>query len=646
MLWAKNSQQMKRKKIQIVVSLGFAQLALSSATVFAQTQRPTDLNEVVVTASRSPKKQGDIGKVVRVITRDEIDKAQGRTLPELLNTVPGLNITGSGSNLGEVKSVYLRGASTANTLILIDGISVNDASGISREYNIAAIAVDQIERIEILKGASSTLYGSDAVAGVINIITRKGAGKLSANALLTGGTYNTFKQGLGLNGQIGETSLALNFSNLDSKGFSTANPKNNPINFDKDGFSQKSFGFNGSQKISEIIKITTGLQFNVNSADLDAGAFTDQKEYTYNKNAFLASLGANINLDKGNFNLIFSQNNVKNQFLNPFSLVNNKGGISNIEGILSYEFNSFLSLTSGANYKYSSTIQKNSFSNAVLNESNNITSIYTSFFLKGGEIFRMELGGRYNNHSQFGDNFTYTINPSINLKDQLKVYFNVSSAYRVPGLYQLYSIYANPDGLKPETSYTYEAGVVTDIIKEKLTFNTSVFKRRITDVIDFGLQANGGFGYLNQSEQNDNGFEVELGFKPTQKFNINAFYAFVDGKVRAKENAPEVFNLSRRPKNSLGANAGLSVSKNLYISLLYKWTDTRIDAYYDVNAGKAVEENLNSYHKVDTYIQYKPTQKLTLFADIKNIFDAEYNDFAGYNTMGANFNAGLSILFQ
>ena len=174
---------MKTKFFYIAACLGLAQLALLNSNALAQQRPVADLDEVVVTASRSPKKISEIGKVVRVISAETLAKSQGRTLPEILNNIAGITIGGNGSNPADVKAVYMRGASAANTLILIDGIPVNDASEISGEYNISAIPIDIIERVEILKGGNSTLYGSDAVAGVINIITKKGTGVLSANVL-------------------------------------------------------------------------------------------------------------------------------------------------------------------------------------------------------------------------------------------------------------------------------------------------------------------------------------------------------------------------------------------------------------------------------------------------------------------------------
>lgn len=638
---------MKKEKILVVAGLGLVQLCLPNANLFAQIKDSTYLSEVVVTASRSPKKIGDIGKIVKVISAEEIARAQGRSLPELLNTVAGLTIGGSGSNDGSVQSVFLRGASTPNTLILIDDIAVNDASGISGEYNLSAIDISQIERIEILKGASSTLYGSDAVAGVINIITKKGEGKLVANALLAAGSYETYKTSLGLSGQIDKTRVSFNLSNLDSRGISAAQSASPGTSFDKDGFQQLSFGLNLSQYVTNNFTVNAGLQANRNNADLDGGAFKDDTDYTYSKSAILASVGAKLDLRKGALNVFFSQNQVKNRFDNAPTLTVNEGDISNAEGVFAYQFNKVIGLTSGVNYKFTKTEQRYDAPSypSSLKADNHISSVYTSLFLSGGEFFRMELGGRYNKHSQYGENLTYTINPSIVINQQLKYYVNVSSAYRVPSLYQLYSAYGNL-ALEPENSNTYETGLEGNLFANKLTYTVSAYIRKGKNVIDFGQIAPTKYGYVNQNSQNDKGFEAEIGFKPNQKLNFSAWYAFVDGKVKKDATTAETFNLFRRPKNSMGANLGYDFTPKFYASLTGRWNDTRIDQYYNEATFSTLSVNLKKYSKVDAYLQFKANKSLSLFADVKNIFDTDYNDFAGYTAKGLNFNAGLSFTFK
>lgn len=629
---------MKTKKLYVGVSLGLAQLVLLNSNTLAQERPASNLDEVVVVASRSPKRLSEIGKVVRVITAETISRSQGRTLPELLNNVAGLTIGGNGGNPADIKAVYLRGASAANTLILIDGIPVNDASEISGEYNISSIGIENIERIEILKGGNSTLYGSDAVAGVINVITRKGSGKLAANLLATGGSYGTYKQVLGLSGQIENTSLTFNASNLDSKNFSSAMPANAESGFDKDGFHQKSMMFNIGQQVSKNFLLRGNFQANNNAADLDNGAFADAKDYTYSKSSFLGGIGGKLDLNKAVFNFNLSQNNLKNKYNNQGSLTNNTGNITHLETNLNYVFNNFIDVASGISYRNLSTVQKNPYSSR-LSADNNIKSLFTSLFIKSKMGFQAEIGGRFNDHSEYGSNFTYTLNPSYLITDRYKVYANLSSAYRVPSLYQLFSEYGNL-ALSPETSRTYEAGFDLNFTPQ-INLSLSYFKRDIENVIDFGQVSPGKFGYINQNKQNDKGYEVELSYKPNGLLNLNAFYAYVDGEVTTP--AGTSFNLFRRPKNSFGLNAGLDLSKSLSFNLIYKFTGDRRDRYYDGKTFKTVEAELGSFNVLDVYAQYKVSTRLSLFTDVKNLLDENYVEFAGYQTKGINFNAGFKL---
>lgn len=632
---------MKRTKFYVVAGLGLVQSVLLSSNSFGQDRTPETLGEVVVTASRSPKKISEIGKVARVITAETLSKSQGRTLPEVLNNVAGITIGGNGNNPGDVKSVFLRGATAANTLILLDGIPINDASEITGEYNISAIPIDQVERVEILKGGNSTLYGSDAVAGVINIITKKGAGKLAASLLATGGSYDTYKQVLGLNGQIGNTSVSINGSNLDSKSFSTAAPGKGETDFDNDGFHQKSISLNLGQQLSEKFALRGNFQGNNNQAGLDRGAFSDAKNYTYDKTAFLAGLGGKLTLDKGQVNFNFSHNNVRNRYDNNGSVTNNSGRISHFETNLNYVFNSIIELAGGLSYRLYDTEQRNSFS-PVLFADNNIKSLFTSLFIKSNSGFQAELGGRVNDNKQYGSNFTYTINPSYLIADRYKLFVNVSSAYRVPSLYQLFSQYGNL-ALEPETSVTYEAGFDFNFT-DRLNLALSYFKRDADNVIDFGQVSTGVFGYINQNNQKDNGFEVELGYKASQVINLNAFYAYVDGDVTTPTGTS--FNLFRRPKNSFGLNTGFNISEQFSFNLTYKYTGDRKDRYFDNTTFATVDADMGSYNMVDLYAQYRPIRQLTLFADVKNLLDEDYLDFSGYTTKGLNFNAGLKIDFR
>jgi len=635
---------MKKTYTIVAAGLGLAQLALLSTAAHAQDTTRV-LNDVVVTATRSPKKLSEIGRVVTVITADQINASQGKSLPQLLNSVPGITFSGANNAPGISSSIFLRGASTGNTLILIDGFAVNNASSIDGSYDLNAFPLDQIERIEILKGSGSTLYGSDAVAGVINIITKhpKQQG-LKANLQASAGTYNTFNESAGLNGRINQTGVAINLSNTDSKGFAAATDTIGNGNFKKDSFHQRSASLNLNQQLSDKLTLNGNLQATNNKGDLPAGAFTDNKNYTYNNTFIFGGLGANLHLDKGDLKFNISQNSVKNNYNDAAGASNfntavyqkNTGQITNAEAVFNYNINNYLDITSGANVKYSKTNQFSTY-DTLKDKHNNIASAYTSLFVKAG-VFHLELGGRYNKDSKYGSNFTYTVNPSLYIADQLKIFGAIASAFKAPSLYQLFSQYGNTD-LKPETTRSYEAGFDWALIKNALSFNTVFYKYDTKDVIYFKNLNDPPYGvYENGAFQKDKGFESELKLN-LDKFTASAYAAYVTGKqtdVSGKETA----NLFRRPKNTYGATIAYQMLKNFSAGLDYKYTGDRSDTKFNPDFSTSIV-NLKHYNLVDAHVQYEANKHISLFGNFQNLFDARYTDWVGYNTRGFNFMAGI-----
>ncbi|HSC36661.1 MAG TPA: TonB-dependent receptor plug domain-containing protein, partial [Chitinophagaceae bacterium] len=235
----------------------FAATLSGSQYALAQKDSTRQLDEVVVTANKFPQKESTTGKVLTVISRETLERNTGRTIAQVLNEQAGLIVNGSQNVLGTNQTIYMRGAGSANTLVLIDGVPANDATGISSEFDINHFSIDQVERIEILKGAQSVLYGSDAVAGVINIITRKQVSNkpIGFNATAAGGSYGTYKGTAGISGKADIITYNAQYSRLKSDGFSAAYDNIGSQHYDNDGYQQDEGSLNVSAQATKDWKL-------------------------------------------------------------------------------------------------------------------------------------------------------------------------------------------------------------------------------------------------------------------------------------------------------------------------------------------------------------------------------------------------------
>ncbi|MBS1526403.1 MAG: TonB-dependent receptor [Bacteroidetes bacterium] len=650
---------MKKIFKRVATNLGLVQLALLTAAAARAQDTARALKTVVVTATRSPKKMSDIGRVVTVVTAEQINRSQGKTLPELLNSIPGVTFSGAENAPGIATSVYLRGASSGNTLILVDGFPVNNASAIDNSYDLNAFPIEQIDHIEILKGSGSTLYGSDAVAGVINIITKHAKGKgLKATAQFVGGSYNTFNESVALNGNVDNTGVALNLSNSDSKGFPAAIDTLGKGKFTNDGLHQQAASLNLTQKITDNFLLTGNLQTIYNKGNLPYDGYVDDQNFTYHNTFLFGGIGAKLLLKKGTLTLNASRNVVWYNFNNlppdndsVHSVTRNIGRITDVEAIFNYSINKFLDITSGADYKYNNTSQYSLFEEAFYHPNpdytqispdtahNSMASAYTSLFFKYG-IFHMELGGRFNHHSKYGNNLTYTVNPSLFIADQLKLFGTIATAFKAPSIYQLSSQYGNAD-LKPETTTSYETGFDWEIIPDMLDFNTAFFKRDTKDAIYFYTEPIAPYRsfYKNGDSEHDKGFESELTFK-AGSVNGLAYATYVTGS-QIDASGTTINGLIRRPKNTYGVNFNYQVMTNLVFGLNYKYTGSTNDNLFNYTTFTSSVVTLKQYNVFDAHLQWQACKKLMLFGDLKNIFDEKYSDWAGYAARGRNFMLGL-----
>lgn len=216
------------------------------------------LNEIVVTADKAATKLSETGKSVIVITKEQLQKSGGKTLSQVLNEQAGIIVNGANSNPGGTKNIYIDGAGAGYTLVMLDGVPLQDASSTDNTIDLRTITLESIERIEIVKGSQSVLYGSDAIAGVINIITKKGGGgkPLTVGANESYGTYNTEQAGAFIGGTLQKFSYNAGYAYFHTDGISEATDTVPNTTAPKDGFTQNSFHANLTWEPSRGISIT------------------------------------------------------------------------------------------------------------------------------------------------------------------------------------------------------------------------------------------------------------------------------------------------------------------------------------------------------------------------------------------------------
>jgi len=277
---------------------------ISSQLHAQDTSKTKELDELIVTATKFEQKQSTTGKVVIVIDQQTLQRNVGKTITEIINYQAGIFINGANNNLGTNQDIYFRGASTGNTLILIDGVPVGDPSQINNSFDLNNIAIGQVERIEILKGAQSTLWGSDAVAGVINIITKKGnKDKITPTALLSYGSYNTLRGNAGIGGAIKKLNYNVGYNFTNSNGFSSAYDSTGVKNFENDKFAQNNIQSNLHYQISNHFALKSLLSFAKYKADIDAGAFQDDKDNVIDNKNTIINQELTYTVDKIKLNL-------------------------------------------------------------------------------------------------------------------------------------------------------------------------------------------------------------------------------------------------------------------------------------------------------------------------------------------------------
>lgn len=659
---------MSMKKIFTVFALLAPFIASSQTTSSKRPDNATSLDDVVVTANRFPQKQDRTGKVVTIITDSVLQLNAGRSVPDVLAQQAGIFISGVNGSPGTNPDLYMRGAATGNTLILLDGMPVSDVSTIRSTFDLNNLPLGSVERIEILKGAQSTVYGSDAVAGVINIITRKSSSaKFGVDAGLAAGSYGTWKVNAGVHGKLAKGAWSAQYLEEGSRGFSAATDTTQNAGFDRDGFRQRTLRAQFNLPLTGKLSWNASGQWGRYHTDLDAGAFQDEGD-SKSTNTFLRTgTGLSYATKWGTVHLDYYHEHDQRAYQNDSNFATmfvtwSKESYTGRSDILDLHANLRLhdrvDWLVGADQRWQRTDQHflsigpfGPYSSDLSADTARIRlgSVYSSFFLRLPHEIYFEAGGRYNKHSKYGDQFTFTLNPSWTFAKGWRLFINYASAFKAPSLYQLYDASVGRPDLKAERSTTLEGGLQWSTTDKKWSARAVGFHRDTRDGIDFSSI---DYRYFNNNRQKDHGLELEGAYR-NEHWGLTANYTYVTGQVNTLKykTDPNTFetvvdgdttynNLFRRPKNNLVLTAGYRPARQWHVGLTARFTGERFEPVY---GGAPVP--MKAYQVMDLFASWEPRAHVRIFLDLRNIFNTTYEDVKGFNTRGRNLMTGVAVSF-
>jgi vitamin B12 transporter len=615
--------------------LSFCAVSAQNQAVDSTTVSTNYLDEVVVTDSRFALKRSQSGKTVVKIKQEEIQQFSGLGLGVLLSTHLGIDVIGKNLYSGQNTTISIRGGRNRQVLILIDGVRVSDPSRIESDFDINALSIEMIESIEIVKGAASSLYGSSAATGVINITTKKPTESLSLMAKKTWGTELSANQALNsvsagnhmvrLSSTKSGVGINLAYSERYSDGMTSVigNESNPSI---PDPFNKVNFNVGLSGQLTPKFNWKLGWNKDEIKADYDNGFPLEQADFRYTTETNRYVLSTKYNYTDGSLNLNAGYQDNKRDFVSSFPL-NYESDNWNIDLFNKYIFNNVLYTIVGFQYQ-KATMEVD------YNPEATQSDVYVNFVYLDPSGLNFNAGMRYNYHNAYDGHWTYSLNPSysftIDSDRQMKLFGSYSKAFIAPSLYKLYNpSYGNND-LMPENNISFEFGA--EIRSGQNVFSAVYFNRKEDPTLIFGPPVpDEGYPYGRYANSDKEivyrGVELAYDFELFKKVKSRLNYIFTettDGDLRSI------------PKHAINGVMDFPLSDQTHLNLLGQYSGERI-----ANDSKTLLEAYSLFTLQLNHRLKKPN--VNVFLSVYNLFDTEYVIIPQYATRGRNILAGISI---
>jgi vitamin B12 transporter len=603
----------------------------TAATAQAQSEPLSPV--VIVSANRVGTEAGLVGSSVDIIDAKEIDRRQQPQLLDLLRRLPGVSIARNGG-FGSTATLRLRGSETGMVKVLIDGVEVNDASGVGNDYDFNALLTDAIERVEVLKGPQSALYGNDAVGGVISIQTKGGAAITQLSGLFEGGSYGTRRAQAGVRGGAADgTRYFVSWSDFSTDGFSRT-----VIGTEKDGSHAREAKARLSLPVGdEGMRLEASAQWARLDSDFDPSSLQDGPG-AQDKESWQAHATAHLPLGNGRVEnaLALAHAEVDRDFDEPagfFRFSSFRSRRDAIDYQASVQAFSRDRLLAGASYERARarTLTRDAKGTPAPGIDDRVAtrSVFAHYLAQPADGLALTLGGRYDDPDRFKARATWRATAAYSPEALTGTVLRASygSASKAPSLFQLYAEgFGNPS-LRPERARGGDIGLERTWSGGALRTTLTLFQNDYRDLIGFVDR------YENVDRARTRGAEAALtwAFQPTWSLSANYTRLTAEDRVNRQ-------TLPRRPRHSANASLDWSPNPAFDISLTWRYVGTQRDNGFS-------DDKTRAYAVSDFAVRWRGLDMIGLFARIDNILDKHYEETRGFRASRRAFYGGASVSF-
>jgi vitamin B12 transporter len=622
-------------------ALSLALLAFTTVVCLGQETSPTpppgeaEAEQVVVSATRFDIPLDQSPATVSVITSEDLEQKQIERVSDALREVPGLSVVQTGT-AGQLTSVFMRGLPSQDMQVLLNGIPINQ--GLAGQFDFANLMTDDIDRIEVVRGPQSTLYGPRALAGVIQIFTKQGTGTPGVTVSAEGGSYDTFREWAQSDGKIGDFDYSVGASRLDTD---NARPNNNYRN--TAAITDTGWSPNDQLRIGSLFTYSVSDTGNPNTIfdprPIDhfltekwlIGPHIDWKATDWWEHKFIFSYDHERQINDPN----------EDGFVGPTRALFERTQIDYQNDLRP---TSWLTLTSGFFYSRVNAGQERPFVSQAFGPQPTFISDHTeevAGFLQATvtpvENLIFVVGGRFDHFNQFGSVWTYRFAGSYKIdKTNTTLHSSVATGFSPPSSQD--KIFGNNFGLKPERDLGWDIGVEQRLWENRVTIGLTYFHNDLSNIIGF----NGLFQTLNLGAAETQGLEAELRAQPIADLVFTASYTYLDAEKTSSKDISQLqgARLPRRPRNEVYVSASYLWWKKLRTTIEAKFVNAR----EELNFG-GPNFDIEDYSFVNIAAEYEVNPHLSIFGRIDNLMDEHYSEVFGFPALGRAAYGGVKVRF-